>query len=929
MPRKILVLILFMSYLILPGRSQYHQIQYGVEDGLPSPETYFIHQDNDGYIWICTDRGLSRYNGYEFENFDLNDGLTSYSIFKVIEDDTHHLWFLCSDGSITIFDYQTKAFVPFWANSQIKSLLEPRSWFFSIGFKGDILTGYLNYDKYAVRNTTVIVNLSDSAVTKGNIDSTAYTEYDNQIICQQPWGLNSIHVTSYPKIKGAKTARGFGFKSDNALVNVYQNRIIYFKESTVYIVSDTDTTKINIDGMISSVMKDKEDNYWVSTTDNGIIKIPSTDFRWYPFDDLLESSDFLTAIGVYDGQVLVGTSVGYVLKFNSNLSAYAKVALNPFIRQHMIRYIKAYDKQLYTSGGRYQSLNSYQQELNTIDCSSGIIRLSSGQYVGYGIANELNYFEQFNINKVDRVFRFSSMIIALETDDYNGLYCSTFDSVYYINSNADLTNLTASWGLENTTVRNMISAGDSILIVGTSGRGINIIKAGKSELGIAQSDGLISNFINDIVLEKEGILWCATNRGISRIEYQDSSSDGLSLKKITNFSADNGLGVRYIRRLIIHNDSIYAISGKGLVVFKKDLVFNHTLTEVPRILEMKQNDALFNSGETLRFDENNITISYICVSTKKPVGQSFYRYRLQSDNWSQQWIETNNREAFFSQLPAGEYTFSLGVKTENGNWSENETVKFKIMPHWVKSWWAKSIGIVLLVFIGTFVYRRDQKKKQAKYHAQLIQVQRDNELKSAQLDVLKAQMNPHFVYNALQSAQRYLIEENSKSANRFISQLARLLRSGLEYSREKTIPLDDEVKYISGYLKMETSRFPHKFTYDIQVDNELELDLEIPPLIIQPLCENCIKHAYLDQPVHILVHFKWHSEYYMSVIVRDNGIGFDSDQQSKINKSLGLEILSERINLLKVSYPETKLIVSSQSIGTDTGTSVQLILPIQ
>ena len=115
------------------SNAQYGYINYSVNAGLPSPETYFLHEDVDGYIQICTDRGLARYNGYEFESFDTQDGLSYNIVFKIFEDREQNLWITGFDGSITIYDFKKKELRPFNKNDFLTSL--GTRWIECIGFK--------------------------------------------------------------------------------------------------------------------------------------------------------------------------------------------------------------------------------------------------------------------------------------------------------------------------------------------------------------------------------------------------------------------------------------------------------------------------------------------------------------------------------------------------------------------------------------------------------------------------------------------------------------------------------------------------------------------------------------------------------------------------------------------------------------------------
>ena len=170
---KLLVGLVLMISVV---QAQYQTKSYGVREGLPSPETYMIHQDYKGYIWICTDRGVSRYDGYTFTNYNTNHGLTHNTVFKVVEDKQHRLWFNCYDGSVCIYDYKRESFVPFWGNDIVKRTLKPRGWVGEILSDTEKqllrLTEVFNYD------SVMMFNLNDSSFFKEPLQSSTCLSSD-------------------------------------------------------------------------------------------------------------------------------------------------------------------------------------------------------------------------------------------------------------------------------------------------------------------------------------------------------------------------------------------------------------------------------------------------------------------------------------------------------------------------------------------------------------------------------------------------------------------------------------------------------------------------------------------------------------------------------------------------------------------------------
>jgi len=207
------------------------------------------------------------------------------------------------------------------------------------------------------------------------------------------------------------------------------------------------------------------------------------------------------------------------------------------------------------------------------------------------------------------------------------------------------------------------------------------------------------------------------------------------------------------------------------------------------------------------------------------------------------------------------------------------------------------------------------------------------ELKGIQLNALQQQMNPHFVSNALNSVQRALIKGGQPEARNLVSLFSRVMRTSLHHSRVESISLAKEVQFINDYLHIEQKRFPKRFTFSIDVNDELldENQVAIPPLMVQPLCENVIKHAFtskVEQP-HINLTFERLGTEAISCCIEDNGVGLEASAVQKGDKtnhtSMGLDIIRQRIDLLKAQKLTAGFSISAGTNGV--GTMVHLILP--
>ena len=901
-------------YLLVYGTflySQYNLINYNVTDGLPSPETYFIYQDHDGYIWICTDRGLSRYNGYEFENFSTNDGLTYNTVFRVYEDAEHNLWFTCYDGSITIYSYHDKSFKPFWGNEYIMSTLKSRTWLTFIGFKeNEIVCGTSGgRDKYS--NQHFRINLQDSTVTSFTINNPGLIEYNNIFFDILSVTNNLITANEYHKdnytISSNKIPK---IKQPVVYISLHDDEIIYCTSQNITISNKKDTISINVDGRISGALKDREGNHWVSTLKSGVFKIPSIDFKLYQLTNPLVDGDRPSSISLQKGKLFIETEYLSIYEFDHEMMLF---------------------KELGTTSEKYESTIIFTPTDSVFSLKYSLSPLNSD------IKNKPEYWwfsNRFNSNKgeTDLTKYYNQKrkrLIALHQLGDN-TYFSTFKRLYLAYKNDTIIDCTEKYNVANTSVRTITSTQDSVLVLGTTGQGVILIN-NDQKISIRESDGLISDLVEDVIIEQNGVLWCGTNKGISKIELREDNLGNLAIDKITNMSYNDGLGGTYIRELLSSKNTIWALSESGLTEFNSDIILKKKTTPLVHILSLKQGGVEFEPGSIFKNNENDLSINYIGISTNKPISQDFYQYRLESNDLPSNWISTNNRSVSFTQLAPGDYRFSVTAKAENGEWAEPKQISFTIQPHWTALLWVRSIFVLMSIGVLYFLYQRDVKRKSVSLKRQLVEEQLQNRLKSAELEVLRGQMNPHFIYNSLNSVQRYLKEEKTVDANEFIGSLSKLLRLGLQHSRSAFIGLKEEIEFVTNFLKVETHRTPDRFTFDFEIDNKLDTDICIPSFMIQPICENIIKHAYAGSLVNIKIGFMYNTEKSIKVTISDNGVGYINTRSrtKKNNPSLGLQILSQRIELFKKQNLEANYKIGPLNFKTRNGTSIQLILPIE
>jgi len=240
------------------------------------------------------------------------------------------------------------------------------------------------------------------------------------------------------------------------------------------------------------------------------------------------------------------------------------------------------------------------------------------------------------------------------------------------------------------------------------------------------------------------------------------------------------------------------------------------------------------------------------------------------------------------------------------------------------------ILFILLVFgIVFLIYNRLQLKKTLTLQKELAEYEQK---------ALHLQMNPHFVFNCLGSISSFIVQNGTDSAIKYLSKFSKLMRLTLEYSKESLIPIDKEVESLQNYLELEQLRFNQKFDFTISKAKDIEDDMALPPLLLQPFVENAIIHGLIpkNERGNIAIDFSIEKESLICTI-RDNGIGFDKSKEIKetlvsVHKSMALDITKKRLEMMEASTSR-KANVEIEELkdkdGEILGTKVVLILPIQ
>ncbi|MEM9547103.1 MAG: histidine kinase [Bacteroidota bacterium] len=307
-----------------------------------------------------------------------------------------------------------------------------------------------------------------------------------------------------------------------------------------------------------------------------------------------------------------------------------------------------------------------------------------------------------------------------------------------------------------------------------------------------------------------------------------------------------------------------------------------------------------------------------------------HEFQYRAAGYSDTWRKANSNVIELQNLKGGSYDLQVQSKTKDGSWSEIKAITIDVaIPFWKQLWFIASVlaAAAGIIFLG-LRFRINQIRKEAQMKTQF-----ERQLNEIELNALRAQMNPHFLFNCLNSINKYIISNKPREASEYLTKFSWLMRLILQNSKNKFISLEDELETLEIYIQLEQLRFENKFSYEIKTPEDLYLSsIKIPPLLLQPYVENAIWHGLMHKMSdgHLLIDIKL-EDHVLICIVEDDGIGRRRSAEIKAQnpnrkKSLGTEITQNRIELIKKLY-QLEADVNIEDLPNDSGTIVIISLP--
>ncbi|MDP3557075.1 MAG: histidine kinase [Bacteroidota bacterium] len=976
---------LFISIIIIP-RTLFGQfdklINYNVKDGLSSSEMYNILQDSKGYIWSCGDMGVSRFNGYEFKNFSTENGLPDNSVFAMYEDIKGRIWF--EPFSCKLSFYQNDSIKELACNDTLGLIMKERFINSIYLDKGDtiwlgvtdsfyvkIYPGWRKNDlrKVKMPRGKYFFKVDDKGLIFGGSATDNYfiTAYSNK-------GLHKLFEID-PKMKHKKKEylRFYLIEmKDHSYLASINQRIIKFNSKGILHQADDETIVISllednnniitcsfngvsfyssdkikfnkrinqlVDKIITGVCVDNGNGLWMTSEGQGLFYIPHRNFLYYTNQNGVSESK-IVCIGHSDTNVVIGHldgSMSILCSDNVYKIVSPKTTGNIAQSKRITSITNNNNKNnnnkrtIVTSMRGVYELNNKSLKLipefkniafkRIIKSRDGCFwGLNYGQLIKFEMKKSPNKIEAFLINaRVDNIFEASNGSVWLSCPD--GVRVYENGKINFLGLRDKLFKIRAS---------EISEAADKSIWVATRGGGV-IVKDGNKIIQITETDGLAGNMCRCLFIDSN-IVWVGTNKGLSRILIGRNGT-----YNIDNFYAKNGLLTNEVNAILKHQGKLWLAHNSGVSVFDITNIKPNKYPPPIYIEKIFVNDTLSKKDNLMKlsYNQNYLTFHYIGLSYKD-AGNIEYKYKMEGVDSN--WIYSNHTNVSYFTLPSGSYRFLVAAKNNDGYWSSTPAaISFVILPPWWKTW-TFIIASVLLIFILIgliFIYRLDIIKKKERLKS-LSQTR----LANAELKALRAQMNPHFVFNAINSVQYFIINNDPISSQKYLSKFAKLIRYVVDNSKPSSIPLSRELEALNIYLDLESLRFENKFEYTIDVSNNVDIEnVQIPSMLIQPYVENAIWHGLMHKDtkgkISIRIDLK---EKALICEIEDNGIGRKKSQQivkeknGEFHKSVGMSITQERLDVLNQqnnSMLTVKIIDLEDEQGMAAGTRIELNLPFQ
>jgi ligand-binding sensor domain-containing protein len=980
--RKLVIYILLLrSYAGLA--QEYSYSRYDSKDGLASSTVYCMTQDKEGFLWFGTELGLSRFDGTHFKNFTQEDGLPDNDIIQLFADSKGRVWL--SPFKKTVCYYYKGVIHNSDNDSLLKKLnIQDNIFQFAEDNEGNVLLKERERLHVVKPNGEVYDVLANGHKPLGSLlliagrkaggfwvleNNNLYILQDNRFTLWRTIPLTNNHF-SY----AAFSDETLLWKCDPAdlyVMSMQDNKSVqypytnYLQHINLAVPDKEHVTACTRDGAfvrdlknpdslqhylpgvtVSNMFKDSEGNWWFCTFGKGVYRLNSA-VAMNLSVAMTQKNDANVPVPVRSYEWLLQKKY---LKTSVPLRSFEWILANNLLQ--MIRQ-KAGQKGSADDRSAFIWYNSNPlMVLSFLDDNSPI--LGTKRFLQKLLPDLSHYVKQLDFITVKAICKHQrSILVATDrnvvvidqktfkiTDtiwheratavfsNNEIIYIGTLNGLYQINPGEKAQYLGTNIKVLQSRIAAVREDANHIVWVATTGAGLIALKNGLLFKTITRQNGLASSICRTLFYEN-GKLWVGTDKGLHKVHVLQP---GFPIEKYTT---SDGLSSNIIDAVYVRNKKVFVGTPEGLTFFDEDKMTSQSRCDL-RMIDVTVGDKVFHPADapvTIPHSTNSIQFNYVGISFKSN-GDIRYRYRLLGLDSA--WKET--RETFLSYpvLPSGGYQLQLQATNKFDVRSQVLTVGFTIEKLlYEKIGFRVLIGLLLLAAISILVWgiiRRIRKREREKTAIS----KRIGELEQLSR---KAQMNPHFIFNSLNSIQQYVMDADVAGANRFISGFSRLIRQTLDFSSKPEISMEEELDYLTNYLELEKTRLENAFSWSVAIDKAVDpAEYYIPPMILQPFVENSVRHGLRfrkDKAGTVTITVRREGDH-LICILEDNGVGRKAAMHYKsispINyQSKGLSLTADRITMFNKEH-EQKITMQiddlEDELGNPLGTMVTIRFPV-
>lgn len=890
-----------------------------------------IEPDSAGFLWLATSQGVQRFfpQQEEFEAAPLfTSELQQEEVVQILRDQDGRLWFGMAVAGLVVYEPESGIFhhlhhqpgnAQSLSDNRVASLLEAQD--------GDIWIGTLN-------------GLNRYHPESGRFSSYFHDPYD-------PRSLSSNEVISlYQDRSGVLWVGTFG----GGLNNHYQHN-----EHFVHYQNVPRSEHGLAANSVFALHEDQTGKIWVGTDGGGLNSIELIrngkgeimDERFHAFRHDPEvptsiSSDKVWAVtGGHADELWIGTLGGGLNRLDLETG-------------HFTQFRASSDDTTSISDDYIYSLWWDSDSVLWLGTDFGLDRFNPETGTSRHFPVEAGSDKRFSSNAVFTIYE----------DKKGRLWVGSFGGGLNL-----FDRKTQRWGkqylkvpghngsLSNNKVMFVREDSHGHLWVGTFGGGLNLFLPEKEQfLVFSENEGLPNDVVYGMEEDSAGNLWLSTNKGLSRFEVpkEITSMEDVQPGMFTNFDWTDNLQSNEFNQgayLEASDGRLYFGGIHGLNAFyPKEVQPNPYVPEVHIQMFRGLDERVhlhnrYNEQQqvVLPWTENFITFKFTAFNYVNPQ-KNHFAYKLEGLN--EDWVYSGtHRYATFTNLDPGEYVLRVMASNNSGVWNTYAgRVKLFIQPpFWRAPWFLPSLSLTVVLVVGLLVYLVVKNVKETSrsglMQAELRLAQAEGESTKARLASLRAQMNPHFLFNSLNSIQHYIARNEKEVARDYLSTFSTLMRRILNNSSQDRIPLEDELETLELYLELESMRFDNKFDYTINVSPEVEVEnTEVPPLLLQPYVENAVQHGLMNKAGkgRLLVEIRQEGKD-LHCVVEDNGIGRKKAREIKERKeqryaSMGMEVNRSRLEIINrhsKAHPAVRIIDLKDHEGNALGTRVEIRIPLE